>query len=385
MNFHPLKRRRIKEKEKKARSFLWEPRASLPPWLGGRDPKPGLRPRRLPRRAGRPAPQLPSRGAACHPSGGTPRFLLRLSTAGAPIADLTATRVLTRPFAVPRRAPPGGALNEPENLPGPDSAREAQSVERASVSPLPGRLQSTEKAQHPGCTADLAAGRSSTGSPAGCGEKGDGQSQSLWARGRPLRLGFGSQSQQVPCLDGDRGGGMLNRMSNGDLETRGPQIARGGGDPGLEGGDRPATAGRGIPGSWSPAQADPPRDGSRWGTRTHRGGGGSGARAWHGLGSRGSIPLTAGIDSGTSLILRSSSRAGSSVSSALAAGRAALMGLGCSGGRPGAPRTARRGRAGVGQAGGRDGAGARPGGWGREGGRLNGPGTSRLPPRLLRP
>lgn len=139
-----------------------------------------------------------------------------------------------------------------------------------------------------------------------------------------------------------------------------------------EGGDRPATAGRGIPGSWSLARADPPRDGSRCGAGTHRGGGGSGARAWHGLRSRGSIPLTAGIDSGTSLILRSSSRAGSSVSSAPAAGRAALMGLGCSGGRPGAPRTARRGGAGPGRSGsgrgsgrsrdqtGRLGAGGRP-------------------------
>lgn len=47
---------------------------------------------------------------------------------------------------------------------------------------------------------------------------------------------------------------------------------------------------------------------------------------------------------------------------------------------------AQLGRAGVGHAGGQHRARARAGDWGREGGRLNGPGTSRLPPpRLLRP
>lgn len=83
------------------------------------------------------------------------------------------------------------------------------------------------------------------------------------------------------------------------------------------------------------------------------------------------------------MILHSSSPDGSSVLLAPAAGRTALMGLGCSGGRPGAQQTARRGRAGVSQAGGLDIAGARAGGWGWEGGRLNGP----APPasRVLRP
>lgn len=45
------------------------------------------------------------------------------------------------------------------------------------------------------------------------------------------------------------------------------------------------------------------------------------------------------------------------------------------------PGAAQLGRAGVGHAGGQHRARARAGGWGREGGRLNGPGTSRLPPR----
>lgn len=103
-----------------------------------------------------------------------------------------------------------------------------------------------------------------------------------------------------------------------------------------------------------------------------------GTRSRHGRRRGGSIPLTAGIDSGTALILRSFSRAGSSVSSAPAAGRTALMGLSCSGGRLGAWRTARRGRAGVSQAGGRDRARARTRRLGAGGRPLKRP--RRLPP-----
>lgn len=55
-------------------------------------------------------------------------------------------------------------------------------------------------------------------------------------------------------------------------------------------------------------------------------------------------------------------------------------GLGLLGRLPACPADRSAGQAGVGQARGRDRTGARPGGWGREGGRLNGPRASRLPP-----
>lgn len=82
------------------------------------------------------------------------------------------------------------------------------------------------------------------------------------------------------------------------------------------------------------------------------------------------------------MILRSSSGARSSVSSAPAAGRAALMGLGCFGGRPRARRTAQPGTTREGQSGG-SGQGQSQSGWLGAGGRaLKQP--RRLPPPASR-
>lgn len=162
--------------------------------------------------------------------------------------------------------------------------------------------------------------------------------------------GSGPQIKQERRLDGVKPGEQWDTAEKGRLVVRGlgirgPQIARGTRDRheilvfGGRGSPRDSREGN-PPGAGSPAEARDPQgmDPSEEPGPT-REEAGSGTRSRHGRRGGGAIPLTAGIDSGTALILCSSSWARSSVSSAPAAGRAALMGLGCSGGRrvPGGP------------------------------------------------
>ncbi|XP_069396192.1 collagen alpha-6(VI) chain-like [Delphinus delphis] len=160
----------------------------------------------------------------------------------------------------------------------------------------------------------------------------------------------GPQINQEPRLDGVKPGEQWDTAGEGQARgprSGNPRFADREGDPGQA--RDPGLWRKGItqgqqggesPGSRSPAEARDPQ----WMDPSEEPGptreeAGSRTRSRHGRRGGGAIPLTAGIGSGTALILCSSSWARSSVSSAPAAGRAALMGLGCSGGRrvPGGP------------------------------------------------
>lgn len=159
-----------------------------------------------------------------------------------------------------------GPLTEPENLQGPFRARQAQSVESASVSPLPRPFTTRRKGPAPqlydrsSCRAQQP--RPLFLQPRGSRRlwaRGDGQSQSLWIEGRCLRLGFGSQSKWPPGWG--RGGGVAKSdeqrgpgnprsaaREGGPDRAPGPGLRREGTAPRLQGGESPG---------WSRAKADP--------------------------------------------------------------------------------------------------------------------------------